>query len=67
MTALTIDERFNAKSGEEFKQEMLEEQKRREEERETDRAARLQQNVMPDFNDELVMFKVEYVLLHVSR
>ena len=60
MTALTIDERFNAKSGEEFKQEMLEERERREEERETDRAARLQRNVMPDFNDNLIGFSIEY-------
>ena len=42
MTALKVDERFNAKSGEEFKQEMVEERERREVERETDRTAMLQ-------------------------
>ncbi len=67
MTALTIDERFNAKSGEEFKQEMLEERERREEERETDRAARLQRNVMPDFNDELIGFNIEYCFTYLDE
>ena len=42
MPALKVDERFNAKSGEEFKQEMAEERERREVEGETDRAAMLQ-------------------------
>ncbi len=42
MTALKVDDRFNAKSGEEFKQEMAEERERREVVRETDRAAMLQ-------------------------
>ncbi len=39
MTALKVDEKFNAKFGEECKQKMAEERERREVERETDRAA----------------------------
>ena len=39
MTALKVDEKFHAKSGEECKQKMAEERERREVKRETDRAA----------------------------
>ena len=67
MTALTIDERFYAKSGEEFRQEMIEERDRREEERETDRAARLQRNIMPEFNDELIGFNIEYCFTYFNE
>jgi hypothetical protein len=49
MTVLKVDERFNAKSADGFKQEMAKEREIREVERETDRAAMLQQKFHPRF------------------
>ena len=46
---------------------MIEERARREEERETDRAARLQRNVMPEFNDELIGFNIEYCFTYLNE
>lgn len=65
-TTLNIDERFNAMSSEEFRQKMTEERERRETERETDRAAQLQRNVMPEFNQNLVGFKIEFCFTYID-
>jgi hypothetical protein len=51
---------FNSKTDEQFKQEMVDERARREAERDTDRASRLQSNVMPEFGDNLVGFRIEF-------
>jgi hypothetical protein len=39
---------------------MVDERARREAERDTDRASRLQSNVMPEFGDNLVGFRIEF-------
>jgi hypothetical protein len=69
MTALEIDtERFNVKTNEEFKRDMeIEiEQAKRENEGETDRATRLQRNVMPEFDKSLIGFKIEFCFSYVD-
>ena len=67
MTALEIDtERFNVRTNEEFKQDMAIERARRENEGETDRATRLQRNVMPEFGESLIGFKIEFCFSYVD-
>jgi uncharacterized membrane protein len=50
----------NAKSEEQFKQDMTNERARREAEGDTDRAGQLQSNVMPEFGDNLIGFHIEF-------
>jgi hypothetical protein len=50
----------NAKSDEQFKQDMANEQARREAEGDTDRAGQLQSNVMPEFCNNLIGFQIEF-------
>jgi hypothetical protein len=53
-------QQFNAKSDEQFRQDMAIEQAQREAEGDTDRAAHLQSNVMPEFGISLISFQIEF-------
>jgi hypothetical protein len=55
------DERFNVKSADEIRRDAEEERERRECDNETDRDANLQPNVMPDLDDSLIGFPIEYL------
>lgn len=55
------DERFNVKSVAEMRQNAEKERRRRETDLETDQDANLQPNIMPDLDDTLIGFPIEYL------